>query len=181
MSSSGSSMKRSARSRRLAGDPAWSLSAPAPVPALDTEPWTSISTPSSGVDLAGSALMGSTEAVSLGKTGEDLACLALTRQGYAILARRYRTRVGEIDIVAADGDTVVFVEVKARRDTRCGAPAEAVTWWKQRRIITMARFYLATHRCQQRPVRFDVVSVLAPRGAAPTVEIIRGAFTADGW
>lgn len=125
--------------------------------------------------------VGSAATVSFGILGEDLACEALQRRGYAVLARRYRTRVGEIDIVAADGNTVVFVEVKARRDTRCGVPAEAVTWWKQRRIITMARFYLATHRCQDRPVRFDVVSVLAPRGAAPTVEIIRGAFTADRW
>jgi len=125
--------------------------------------------------------MGSVGTVNFGIVGENLACAALERRGYAILARRYRTRVGEIDIVAADGDTMVFVEVKARRDTRCGVPAEAVTWWKQRRIITMARFYLAVHQCQHRPARFDVVSVLAPRGAAPTVEIIRGAFTADRW
>jgi len=125
--------------------------------------------------------MGSNATVTLGIMGENLACEALQRRGYAIIARRYRTRVGEIDIVAADGDTIVFVEVKARRDIRCGAPAEAVTWWKQRRIITMARFYLATHRCQHRPARFDVVTVLAPRGAAPTVEIIRGAFTSDRW
>jgi putative endonuclease len=125
--------------------------------------------------------MGSVDTVKFGIVGENLACEALQRRGYAILARRYRTRVGEIDIVAADGGAVVFIEVKARRDTRCGVPAEAVTWWKQRRIITMARHYLATHRCHHRPVRFDVVGVLAPRGAAPTVEIIRGAFTADGW
>jgi putative endonuclease len=125
--------------------------------------------------------VGSVGTVNFGILGENLACETLQRRGYAILARRYRTRVGEIDIVAADGDTIVFVEVKARRDTRCGVPAESVTWWKQRRIVTMARFYLATHRCQHRPARFDVVSVLAPRGAAPTVEIIRGAFTADRW
>ena len=129
-----------------------------------------------------SGAVGSVRTVSFGILGENLACEALERRGYAILARRYRTRVGEIDIVAADGDAIVFVEEKARRDTRCGVPAAAGTWWKQRRIITMARFYLAVHRCQHRPVRFDVVSVLAPGGAAaPTVEIIRGAFMADRW
>lgn len=125
--------------------------------------------------------MGSLETVRLGKLGENLACDALRRQGYAILARGYRTRVGEIDIVAADGQTIVFVEVKTRRDTRCGAPAEAVTWLKQRRIITMARHYLAVHRWHERPVRFDVVSVRAPVGSQPTVAVIRGAFSADGW
>jgi len=123
--------------------------------------------------------MGSIGTVKFGELGENLACDALRRRGYAVLARRYRTRVGEIDIVAADGDTLVFVEVKARRNTRCGIPAEAVTWWKQRRIITMARHYMAVHRCHDRPVRFDVVSVLAPVGERPSVEVIRGAFTVD--
>jgi len=125
--------------------------------------------------------VGSIETVNFGKLGENLARDALERNKYAVLATRYRTRVGEIDIVAADGDTLVFVEVKARRDTRCGVPAEAVTWRKQRRIITMAKYYMATHRCVGRPVRFDVVSVLAPRGCEPVIEIIRGAFAADGW
>ena len=64
---------------------------------------------------------------ALGKTGEDLAVEELERRGYAILARRYRTRHGEIDIVARDGETTVFVEVKARADAECGTAAEAVT------------------------------------------------------
>src|SRR5918998_1739405 len=72
-----------------------------------------------------------------GKMGEDLACAELTRRGYAILARRYRTRFGEIDIVARDGATTVFVEVKARAGDQFGGAAEAVTPWKQRRLTYM--------------------------------------------
>lgn len=96
---------------------------------------------------------------SLGKWGEDLACQELVRRGYAVLARRYRTRVGEIDIVARDGDTVVFVEVKARTNRRFGGGEAAVTPWKQRRIAHMAVDFLARARLGARPCRFDVVVV----------------------
>ena len=124
--------------------------------------------------------MGSLRTVALGKVGETLACAELERQGYAILARRYRTKVGEIDIVAVERGTLVFVEVKTRVNTRCGVPAEAVTLWKQARIIAMAPMYLATHRRHDGPIRFDVVSVLAPPDHPPAVEVIKRAFTADG-
>ena len=80
--------------------------------------------------------MGSHATVALGISGENLACHELARQGYAILATRYRTRVGEIDIIARDGETLVFVEVKTRSSEDFGVPAEAVTWRKQRRIVT---------------------------------------------
>jgi putative endonuclease len=113
-----------------------------------------------------------------GKTGEDLACAELRRRGYAILARRYRTRHGELDIVARDGATVVFVEVKARATMRFGAPSEAVTPWKQRRIQAMAADYLLRCRLTRLPCRFDVVTVLEPDGPSPTVEVIAGAFAA---
>lgn len=114
---------------------------------------------------------------SLGKAGEDLACAELRRRGYAILARRYRTRYGEIDIVARDGSTIVFVEVKARRDERFGTAAAAVTGWKQLRIARMAADYLVRHRLADVPSRFDVVAIdygdLKPR-----VEVYTHAFTA---
>ncbi len=96
---------------------------------------------------------------SLGKLGEDIACAELTRRGYAILARRYRTRFGEIDIVARDGGTTVFVEVKTRDGDRFGDGAEAVTGWKQRRVAAMAVDYLARHRLHDTPCRFDVVAI----------------------
>jgi putative endonuclease len=114
---------------------------------------------------------------SLGKLGEDLACAELSRRGYAILARRYRTRFGEIDIVARDGATVVFIEVKTRDGDRFGAGAEAVTGWKRRRVANMAVDYLARHRLHQSPCRFDVVAVdVSTR--PPQVELYTNAFEA---
>ena len=72
--------------------------------------------------------------VNLGKTGEDLACCELERRGYVILARRYRRRCGELDIIARDAGTLVFVEVKARQDLAFGAGAEAVNGLKRHRM-----------------------------------------------
>jgi putative endonuclease len=126
--------------------------------------------------------MAKTNHVALGKAGEDCACAELTRRGYAILARRYRTRAGEIDIIARDGAALVFVEVKARRSLRYGLPAEAIDARKRARLAMMAAHYLmasglaaSTHeglRC-----RFDVVAVLyAPGAAAPTIDVIQNAF-----
>lgn len=122
--------------------------------------------------------MGSDATVALGISGENLACEALTRLGYAILARRYRTRVGEIDIVARDGGTVVFIEVKTRTSERFGRPADAVTAWKQRRIVLMAEHFLTRHHLHGRACRFDVVSVMCPVGAPPVVDVVRDAFQA---
>ena len=78
-----------------------------------------------------------------GKRGEDLACAELARRGYAILARRYRTRFGEIDIVSERNGAVVFVEVKARSSGKRGMAAESIPLWKRRRIAAMAVDYLA--------------------------------------
>lgn len=95
----------------------------------------------------------------LGKSGEDLAVKELTRLGYAILARRYRTRHGEIDIVASNAGTIVFVEVKAREGADCGSAAEAVTARKQQRLASMAVDYLARNHLTASPCRFDVVAI----------------------
>jgi putative endonuclease len=95
----------------------------------------------------------------LGQTGEDLACAELRRRGYEILERRYRTRLGEIDIVARDGAVTVFVEVKARTGSRFGESAFAVTPWKQRRVGQMAKDFLARRHLLDTPCRFDVVAL----------------------
>ncbi len=124
--------------------------------------------------------MATTETLRLGQKGEDLACQTLERRGHAILARRYRTRVGEIDIVARDGKTIAFVEVKTRADRSCGHPAESVTGWKQRRIAAMAADYLARNRLTACACRFDVVAITWPPGEEPVVEVIPGAFVVDG-
>jgi len=99
------------------------------------------------------------ERQAFGKTGEDLAVDELERRGYAILARRHRTKHGEIDIVARDGDTTVFVEVKARATAEFGTAAAAVTRQKQRRLASMATDYLARHQLANTPCRFDVVAI----------------------
>jgi len=95
----------------------------------------------------------------LGMSGEDLACAELQRRGYAIVERRYRTRLGEIDIIAKDGLTIVFVEVKARMTQDFGGAAAAMTGWKQRRIARMAADYLARQKLHDCPCRFDVVAI----------------------
>jgi putative endonuclease len=113
--------------------------------------------------------------VALGKTGEDLACAELEKRGYAIVARRYRRRGGEIDIIARDGKTMVFVEVKARDSRAFGEAAEAVTAFKQRRITQLARDYMAGRfDC---PCRFDVVSIHFD-GDRPDIEVFQNAFDA---
>jgi putative endonuclease len=114
---------------------------------------------------------------ALGRDGEDLACDELRRLGYAILARRYRTRVGELDIVARDGETLVFVEVKARRSDEFGTPGEAVTWRKRRKLQAMATDFLSRGRLFAVPCRFDVVAItIGEPGERPRIEVYRAAF-----
>jgi putative endonuclease len=117
------------------------------------------------------------ERIVLGKNGEDLACRELERRGYAILARRYRCRIGEIDIVARDGRVIVFVEVKARDGRAFGDAAEAVTAAKRRRIAMVAVDYVTRHHLADRPCRFDVVSIHLESGS-PVVQVMQNAFDA---
>lgn len=115
---------------------------------------------------------------TLGKIGEDLACRELERRGYAILARRYRRRGGELDIIARDGRTLVFVEVKTREGRTFGEAAEAVTIFKRRRIVQLALDYAVRHRLTDCPCRFDVVSIsTGPDG--PSIEVYQNAFDAS--
>jgi putative endonuclease len=111
----------------------------------------------------------------LGKLGENLACGELSRRGYEILARRYRTKYGEIDIVARDGRTVVIVEVKTRDGRGFGQGAEAVTGLKQRQMLRMGTEYLQRRRLADQPCRFDVVDVNI-EGGVPRIEVYRNAF-----
>jgi putative endonuclease len=113
---------------------------------------------------------------ALGKSGEDVACDELRRRGYAILVRRYRTRLGELDIVARDGATLVFVEVKARTSRRFGTAAEAVTFQKRQRLARMAQEFLQHSRLTRVPCRFDVVAVQVSSAGTPSVDIYPAAF-----
>jgi putative endonuclease len=116
---------------------------------------------------------------TLGKSGEDLACRELEQRGYAILDRRYRTRFGELDIVARENGTVVFVEVKTRGSVRYGEALEAITWHKRRKIVLMAGEYMLWHGLGAAPCRFDVVAIHW-NGGRPRVEVVTGAFEAAG-
>jgi putative endonuclease len=113
--------------------------------------------------------------VALGKTGEDLACRELERRGYVIVARRYRRRGGELDIIARDGQTTVFVEVKARQGHRFGEASEAIGSTKRRRMAQVAMDYVMRHRLANRPCRFDVVSIHFDE-RVPVIEVFRNAF-----
>jgi putative endonuclease len=113
----------------------------------------------------------------MGKRGEDLACRELERRGYAIIARRYRVRGGELDVIARDGPTLVFVEVKTRAGRMFGDAAEAVTPLKQLRMTRLAEEYLMRHHLADCPCRFDIVSVHVDAGAQ-VVEVIQNAFDA---
>ena len=110
----------------------------------------------------------------VGKQAETRAVAELERRGYAVVARRYRTRHGEIDIVARDGETMVFVEVKAREGSEFGTGADAVTLRKQRRVMSMAVDYLARNRMTNRPSRFDVVAI-----DGTVLTYYKGAFVAE--
>ena len=113
---------------------------------------------------------------SLGHRGEDLAAKELERRGYRIVERR--CRLGEIDLVAKDGDILVVVEVKARSRSDYGPAIDAVDARKRRKLIQLAEVYLKSHRLRGISVRFDVVGVTALPDRRPTLQVIRGAFEA---
>ncbi|MFN3652825.1 MAG: YraN family protein [Armatimonadota bacterium] len=119
----------------------------------------------------------------LGRLGENAAAEELERRGYRILTRNYHCRGGEADLVAEEGEALVFVEVKARATLRHGLPQEAVGWTKQQRLGRAAVHYLHAHRetpgLEDRPVRFDVVEVVVLNGDVATVEVIRDAFVPE--
>lgn len=94
----------------------------------------------------------------IGKEGERLAAEYLQRNGYALIERNWRCPFGEIDIIARDGDTLAFVEVKRRSESGYGGASGALTLYKQRRIVAAARMYLSQIESDL-PVRFDLVAI----------------------
>lgn len=111
----------------------------------------------------------------LGDRGESYAEDYLRRQGYRILTRNYRTKIGEIDLIADDHGTLVFIEVKTRSSVRYGMPAEAVNYKKKQKIIQTAYWYLYERRRENTICRFDVLEVYAI-GNNWNVHQIKGAF-----
>jgi putative endonuclease len=113
---------------------------------------------------------------AVGAYGERLALRHLVQAGLVVLDRNWRTGTGEIDIIAREGDVLVFCEVKTRRGSTFGTPAEAVVPAKVTKLRRLAAEWLARARVRPREVRFDVVEVLAPLRGAPRVTHIRNAF-----
>ena len=112
-----------------------------------------------------------------GRLGETVAARHLERRGYTILDTNYRKRFGEVDIVARQGATIVFVEVKTRRSRVYGTPLEAVDGRKQRQLSRIAADYLAVHRLESAAARFDVIAVtLGPDDQAVAIDHITNAF-----
>jgi putative endonuclease len=113
----------------------------------------------------------------LGDRGERAAARYLRRQGYRILARQHSDRLGEIDLVARDADTIVFVEVKTRKTAAAGEPVEAVTPHKQKQLTRLALAWLKRRGLLEQRARFDVISILWPAGARdPEIIHYRNAF-----
>lgn len=115
------------------------------------------------------------ERLSLGAEGELFAAGYLKKIGYRIMALNYTSPAGEIDIIALDGETLVFIEVKTRKDRSYGFPFEAVHGRKQGQIIRTAQHYLLKKKLKNRPVRFDVLSLIST-GNSFEAEHIRSAF-----
>ena len=114
---------------------------------------------------------------SLGVTGEELVARWYEDAGYRVLDRNWRCREGELDLVLARQGAVVFCEVKTRRGIGFGAPFEAVTLTKQRRLRTLALRWLTEHpEHRARELRFDVASVLAAPGKRPVIDVLEAAF-----
>jgi len=120
----------------------------------------------------------SKEHLYLGKSGEEAACALLKQNGYKILVRNYKNKLGEIDIIACDKDTICFIEVKSRRSDRLGFPQEAIFTPKQRKISKVALSFLKENNLFDKKARFDVVSVIFS-GEIPRLDLIKNAFELD--
>ncbi|MDW7709599.1 MAG: YraN family protein [Deferrisomatales bacterium] len=114
----------------------------------------------------------------LGDLGEEVAVRHLRALGYRVVSRNYRCRLGELDCVAVEGGTLVFLEVKARTSDDFGGPLEAVDRRKRRRLTRLARYYALQHDLGDVAQRFDVVAVWF-EGGTPRVEVYRDAFEAE--
>lgn len=111
---------------------------------------------------------------AVGRYGEDVAAAHVVERGWQVLDRNWRCREGELDLVALDGRELVVVEVKTRRSTRYGQPAEAVTAVKLARVRRLAAQWLSAHDVRPASVRVDVIAVLVPHAGRALVEHLEG-------
>ncbi|MDK2984714.1 MAG: putative endonuclease [Clostridia bacterium] len=114
------------------------------------------------------------ERKKLGNEAEELARRKLISQNYQIIERNFTCKIGEIDIIAKDGDTIVFVEVRSRKNCNYGSPQETVNLKKQRKLRNLAQYYLKINNLMDADCRFDVVAIVVEPQL--NIEIIRDAF-----
>lgn len=119
-------------------------------------------------------------AVSIGALGEETAVKAIKKQGYKVIERNYRTRLGEIDIIAKDGEYTCFIEVRLRKNNDFGSPADTIDTVKQQKLIRTAKYYAVTNKIYDTPMRFDAVLINADcfgnKLTNVKTEIIKNAF-----
>lgn len=119
--------------------------------------------------------------IDFGATSEESACLFLKKNGYKVLEKNYRTKSGEIDIIAKDGTTVCFIEVKSRSSCKFGLPQEAVSFKKQQRIVKSAEYFLKSKNWLEVNSRFDVLGItLSGQGDNKKFVLIKDAFDSSG-
>ena len=111
-----------------------------------------------------------------GQMGEGLAADFLMKKGYRILERNFRTKLGEIDIVAKDKDTICFIEVKSRTDFSFGSPLESITAFKRKKLSQVALSYLKQHNLFEAEARFDVVTIEDHAEGKPCIHLFQNAF-----
>ena len=115
---------------------------------------------------------------AVGKEGEDIAVDFLKKSGYRIVQRNYKNKLGEVDIIARDKETLSFIEVKTRTSLAFGYPQEAITQAKQRQLNKVALSYLKQYNLLHTSARFDIVSILLDNNhSAPEVSLIKNAFS----
>ncbi len=114
--------------------------------------------------------------INLGKLGEDLATVFLKQKGFQIITRNYRQKTGEVDIIAKDGETLIFIEVKTRSSLLFGQPFEAVTIKKQTQLNRIALDYMTRNKINNQAARFDVISILIEQNKKPKIEHLENCF-----
>lgn len=114
--------------------------------------------------------------INLGKQGEDLAAAFLQKKGFQIIVRNYRQKTGEVDIIARDKETLVFIEVKTRSNLLFGKPFEAVTTNKQAQLNRIALDYITRNKLLEQAARFDVISILIRKNGKAEIEHLQNCF-----
>jgi putative endonuclease len=114
--------------------------------------------------------------LNLGKAGEEEALRFLKSKGYKLLRQNYKTKLGEIDIIAQDRETLCFIEVKTRSSDMFGHPSEALTPAKQKKLSQLALIFLKEHNLIEKKARFDVVTIMHSKDKAIDFKLIKDAF-----